>query len=412
MMPLKSSSGWLMVGFGHQHHHFVETYGDPLGGSHPHRLDNLENCRADDNEDKEGLEWKNILSHKDAKFSEHYLQSTQDWRGTCHQSWRTSQHFLSWSRSWRSSRWPFSSAGCSASWGMWSCWCWRRYKCWLTGRCDVRLVASLWAVGWILLELPTQHNVRPGRVTFSWHLPVTFTLSRIHETSLIINQGGGINMQWINHAKKIIRGIWSNLILDCPSSIFYNWDYVYKIFLFLSPSIVFKMKVKWRWGLWEHTPPPPEFCSLYVTEDKATASEAGTCYAQMSRSWWETVTKIRHNITTSLLTLHFTTFKSLSQKIEDFVFHIVLIPFTSDNRWIVESMIFKCLWQFFCHEKVSNVIKSHKMWLPWPASCHGEERSQRGHLWISWHRRHDGDTCVMSVQDYFNYIFICSHLLH
>ena len=43
-----------MVGFGHQHHHFVETYGDPLGGSHPHRLDNLENCRADDNEDKEG----------------------------------------------------------------------------------------------------------------------------------------------------------------------------------------------------------------------------------------------------------------------------------------------------------------------------------------------------------------------
>ena len=77
MLPLKSSSRWLRVGFGH--HHFVETYGDPLGGSHPHRLDNLENCGADDNEDKESLEQK-LFCHiwMQCAQSIYYLQSTQD----------------------------------------------------------------------------------------------------------------------------------------------------------------------------------------------------------------------------------------------------------------------------------------------------------------------------------------------
>ena len=156
-----------------------------------------------------------------------------------------------------------------------------------------------------------------------------------------------------------------------------------------------------------HTTPPLEFCSLYVTEDKA--SEAGTCYAQMSRIWWETGTQIRHNITTSLLTLHFTTFKSFRAR-ENLEFHIVLIPFTSDNRWIVELIIFKsirCENSILCHEKVSNVIKSHKMWLPWPSSCHGEARSQRRHLYISWHRRMKGTpvSCLSKITStiwYFN----------
>ena len=189
---------------------------------------------------------ENILSHKDAKFSEHYLQSTQDWRGTCHQSWRTSQRFLSWSRSWRSSRWPFSSAGCSASWRMWSCWCWRRYKCWLTGRCDVRLVASLWAVGWILLELPTQHNVRPGRVTFSWHLPVTFTLSRIHETSLIINQGWGINMQWINHImQRKSSEEFEAILYSTAHHPSFTTEIMFIKYSFFSPRL---SSLKWRWS--------------------------------------------------------------------------------------------------------------------------------------------------------------------
>ena len=61
MLPLKSSSRWLRVGFGH--HHFVETYWDPLGGSHPHWLDYLENCGPDDNEDKESLEQKYVVTY-------------------------------------------------------------------------------------------------------------------------------------------------------------------------------------------------------------------------------------------------------------------------------------------------------------------------------------------------------------
>lgn len=63
--------------------------------------------------------------------------------------------------------------------------------------------------------------------------------------------------------------------------------------------------------------PPPELCSLYVTEDKARARRAGTCYVQMSQSWErsETVTQITSQLPCLLYIL-----QPLVQCRDDFMF--------------------------------------------------------------------------------------------
>ena len=131
-----------------------------------------------------------------------------------------------------------------------------------------------------------------------------------------------------------------------------------------------------------HTP-PPELCSLYVTEDKARARRAGTCYVQMSQSWVrsETVTQITLQLP-CLFTLHFTTFSSVSWR-----FYVPMVNSESATGWkyVVEFMVLNsrtwCDKSPLSHEKVSNVIKYHKMWLLWPAApCHGKVRGQRIHL--------------------------------
>lgn len=165
---------------------------------------------------------------------------------------------------------------------------------------------------------------------------------------------------------------------------------------------------------WANThSPPPELCSLYVTEDKARARRAGTCYVQMSQSWErsETVTQITSQLHCLLYIL-----QPLVQCRDDFMFQwMVQCDYERGNRWkILEFMVLNsrswCDKSLLCHEKVSNVIKYHKMWLLWPAApCHGEVRGQRIHLCLSWHRRHDR-TPVSRLAKMEITSIICRHL--
>ena len=94
---------------------------------------------------------------------------------------------------------------------------------------------------------------------------------------------------------------------------------------------------------------------------------------------------------------------------------MVQCDYERGNRWkILEFMVLTsrswCDKSLLCHEKVSNVIKYHKMWLLWPAApCHGEVRGQRIHLWLSWHRRHDR-TPVSRLAKMEITSIICRHL--
>ena len=168
MMPLKSSSRQKMI-VGVGHHHFVGTSGSPLGGSHPNWLDDLENCWADDNEHKESLKREYFVTYAGQKTLQYLLTINSGLTGyfsSVLEDFTTFPLLVTFLAFFSLAFLICGVLGILTA-----------VELLLTG---IQVLAD-WArfvealpVGWILLELPTQHKLRGDRATFSPHLPVTF----------------------------------------------------------------------------------------------------------------------------------------------------------------------------------------------------------------------------------------------